>query len=227
MVITPVSKTGASEAKDPGSNPGGPTIKYRLYLNTKIHCMIKIATHDSATGERGQGFLSYLITPFARTQSKTIKEQYEAGCRMFDIRVKLIDNEWYCAHGIWHTKRTAYNILEEINNFDEQCYVTLTYEGNYENLFEYSIFIDSVRHRLKNIIWGGMAIKYGKDAHILNVKYDYIQPYPENWPVTRRGFLPLDGTSWHILLPIPWLWKKVYYNKPVFFDNIYTFVDFL
>ena len=73
--------------------------------------MLKIATHDSATGEKGQGFLSWLITPFAKTQSKTIKEQYDVGCRMFDIRVKLINNEWYCAHGIWRTKRTAEDIL--------------------------------------------------------------------------------------------------------------------
>lgn len=189
--------------------------------------MLKIATHDSATGERGQGLLSYLVTPFAKTQSKTIKEQYEAGCRMFDIRVKLIDDTWYCAHGIWHTERTAYDILEEINNFEESCYVTLTYEGNSDNLFEYSLFVDSTRHRLKNIIWGGVAIKYGKNANILNVKYDYINPYPSDWPVTRRGFIPLDGTSWHILLPLPWLWKKIYYDKPVFFDNIYTIVDFL
>ena len=72
-----------------------------------------IATHDSATGEKGKGILSWLGTPFAKTQSKTIKEQYEAGCRMFDIRVKLIDNEWYCAHGLWRTKRTAYDKLEE------------------------------------------------------------------------------------------------------------------
>lgn len=40
MVITPVSKTGASEAKDPGSNPGGPTklkfynLLWVRYLNT-------------------------------------------------------------------------------------------------------------------------------------------------------------------------------------------------
>ena len=50
--------------------------------------MNKIATHDSATGEKGRGFLSFLVTPFAKTQSKTIKEQYDAGCRSFDIRVK-------------------------------------------------------------------------------------------------------------------------------------------
>ena len=56
--------------------------------------MRKIATHDSATGEKSKGFLSWIGTPFARTQRKTLREQYEAGCRMFDIRVKLVDGEW-------------------------------------------------------------------------------------------------------------------------------------
>ena len=41
--------------------------------------MLKIATHDSATGESGRGLLSRLVTPFARTQGKTIREQYDAG----------------------------------------------------------------------------------------------------------------------------------------------------
>lgn len=183
--------------------------------------MLKIATHNSATGEKGRGFLSWFVTPFTKTQSKTIKEQYDAGCRMFDIRVKLIDNVWYCAHGIWHTKRTAEDILKEINNFSERCYVTLAYEGDKDNTYEFSIFVGRVKFHLTNINWGGVAIKCS------NTKYVYIQSYPENWPATRRGFLPLDRTSWNILLPIPWLWKKIYYNKHIFFDNIYTFVDFL
>ena len=33
---------------------------------------------------------SWILTPFARCQGKTIKKQYEAGCRLFDIRVKLV-----------------------------------------------------------------------------------------------------------------------------------------
>ena len=189
--------------------------------------MLKIATHDSATGEKGQGFLSWLITPFAKTQSKTIKEQYDVGCRMFDIRIKLINNEWYCAHGIWRTKRTAEDILKEINNFPESCYVTLTYEGDSKNLFEFSTFADRAQFHLTNINWGGIAIKYGEKANLFKVIYDYIKQYPSDWPANKRGFLPLDGSSWHIIIPIPWLWKKIYYNKPIFFDNIYTFVDFL
>jgi hypothetical protein len=189
--------------------------------------MVKIATHDSATGERGQGFLSWLVTPFAKTQSKTIAEQYEAGCRMFDIRVKLVDNQWHCAHGLWISKRGPYDILKEINDFEEQCYVTLTYEGNKDQIFRFSNVVQVFKEDFTNIIWGGIGIKYGKDANLLNVKYDYIEPFPKDYPQTERAFLPLDGSSWHILLPIPWLWKKIYHNKVEFNDKVYKYVDFL
>lgn len=190
--------------------------------------MNKIATHDSATGEEGSNFLSWIMTPFAKTQSKTIKEQYQAGCRMFDIRIKLVDNEWKCAHGLWVSKKAASDILEEINNFAEKCYVTVTYEGGWSNnIYEFTEFITVLQEMFTNIIWGGIAIKYGKKSNILNVKYDYIQPYPSNWPASKQGFLPLDGTSWHIILPIPWLWKKIYNNNPKFNDKHYTYVDFL
>ena len=43
--------------------------------------MYKIATHNSATGEKGSGIISWFGTPFAKTQSKTIAQQYEYGCR--------------------------------------------------------------------------------------------------------------------------------------------------
>lgn len=187
---------------------------------------MKIATHDSATGEQGRGFLSWLITPFAKTQSKTIRKQYEAGCRMFDIRVKIKD-VWRCAYGLWVTKRSADDILKEINSFVEPCYVTITYEGNADNVYRFTEFIKYLQTRYTNIKYGGIVVKYGKKANLFKVIYDYIQPYPNNYPANKRGFLPLDGSSWHIILPIPWLWKKIYYNKPKFNNDYYLYVDFL
>lgn len=189
--------------------------------------MKKIATHDSATGEKPKNFLSFIFTPFAKTQSKTIKEQYEHGCRMFDIRVKYVNNEWYCAHGLWYSKRTALDILEEINNFEEICYVTITYEGNKNNIFVYTEFIKYIEKHFKHFVLGGVAIKYGEQANLFKVVYDYIQPYPNNWPPSKQGFKALDGKTWHILIPIPYLWKKIYYNKPQFEENVFTYVDFL
>lgn len=188
---------------------------------------MKIATHDSATGERGQGLLSWLVTPFAKTQSKTIKEQYEAGCRMFDIRIKLVGDEWKCAHGCWHTERDAYSILHEIDSFEERCYVTLTYEGNKKYVTVFSQFVDTCKMNHQNILWGGIAVKYGEGSHLFKVKYEYIEPYPKGYPQSEQAFQPLDGRSWHILLPIPWLWKKIYHNKVEFNDKVYKYVDFL
>lgn len=193
-----------------------------------MHCkhMKKIATHDSATGEKGKGFLSWIGTPFARTQRKTLREQYEAGCRMFDIRVKLVDGEWRCAHGLWVSQRLADDIIEEINNFKDRCYVTLTYEGGKRHKAEFIEFVDKMLNEYDNIKWGSIAIKYGEGSHLFKVKYDYIR-HAKNWPVCKQGFLPLDGRTWHILLPIPWLWKMLYNNEPKFSRSFYTYVDFL
>ena len=92
--------------------------------------MNKIATHDSATGEKGKGFLSFLVSPFAKTQSKSIQEQYDAGCRSFDIRVREDELGVYrCAHGLWMSKRNATEILSEINSFPEPCQVVLLFKS--------------------------------------------------------------------------------------------------
>lgn len=189
--------------------------------------MLKIATHDSATGEKSEGFLSWLMTPFAKTQSKSIKEQYDMGCRMFDIRIKLINNEWKCAHGLWHTKKTAYDILKEINDFPDKCYVALTYEGDSDNVLTFSNFAQAIQKDFKKIKWGGIGIKYGQKSHLFNVKFDYIVPYPSDYPAAKQGFKALDGKTWHIILPIPWLWKKIYFNQPKFNEEHYLYVDFL
>lgn len=188
--------------------------------------MVKIATHDSATGEKGKGFLSIIGTPFARTQSKTIKEQYEAGCRMFDIRVKYINREWRCAHGLWQSKRLAFDILSEIDSFKDKCYVTLTYEGNSKKKKEFIEFITKLKTELTHIHWGAIAIKYGENANLFHVEYDYIS-YGKNWPEAKSKFISLGGSTWHILIPIPWLWKKIYNDKPVFNNEYFTYVDFL
>ena len=84
---------------------------------------LKIATHDSATGEASHGLISLLVIPFARTQNKTIKQQYEAGCRSFDIRVRYSKKRrmWICAHGLWESVRPAEAIINEINKFPDKC----------------------------------------------------------------------------------------------------------
>lgn len=188
--------------------------------------MVKIATHNSATGEKGKGFLSIIGTPFARTQSKTIKEQYETGCRMFDIRVKYINREWRCAHGIWQSERFAADILKEINRFKDKCYVTITYEGTSKQKDEFIKFVEYIKREFTNIKFGNIAIKYGEESNLFKVKYDYLYR-TSNWPHCVSKFVSLGGNTWHILIPIPWLWKKIYNDNSEFSEDYFTYVDFL
>lgn len=186
--------------------------------------MKKIATHDSATGEKGEWYCIPLI-PFARTQSKTLKEQYDAGCRFFDLRVKIHRGQWRCAHGIWITKRTASDIFAELNTFKD-IYVNITYEGDADHLEEFKEYLSIIKSVYTNITYAYTAIKYGKDSKgVLTVKYDILDA--GNTPKHKPGFLQLDGRSWHTYLPIPWLWKKIYNNKPVFNEDYFLQVDFL
>lgn len=185
--------------------------------------MKKIATHNSATGEAGCGLLSYIMTPFARTQSKTIKEQYEAGCRSFDIRIRKSGGVWKCAHGLWTTKRTAEDIISEIDSFLEPCQVCVVYEGKWDDGFE--DFALSLKSRYPNIIWGYIATKFS-ERHTL-AKYNILKGSDPGYEGGKQGFLPLDGRSWHTYLPIPWIWKKIYHNHPTFNEDTFTYVDFL
>lgn len=200
--------------------------------------MVKIATHDSATGEKGKGLLSIIGTPFARTQNKTIKEQIEAGCRLFDLRIRNTKRGWVCCHGLWQSEKTVDEILNEINSVEGNVYCNITFEDD---------FVDDKTKKvtLYNIL--GQFIKSDTTEEEFMDKIDSIVKtyshikfcdiavkYPI-WRVVRRDnsvrsvskFLALNGTTWHTLLPIPWLWKKIYNDKPEFSENYFTYVDFL
>lgn len=189
--------------------------------------MLKKATHDSASGEASANILSMLMIPFARTQSKTIKGQYNAGCRSFDIRVRRYKGEWHCAHGLFITKRTALEIFEEIDSFSARCQVCVTYEGGMEENDAFITFVTAMRAAFTNIIWGYAAVKYGTDARGVKVKYTKLLESTPDFEGGVQGFLPLDGRSWHTFVPIPRLWDKLYKRPHKFNADYFTYVDFL
>ena len=199
--------------------------------------MLKIATHDSATGEKPTWW-SLPLTPFARTQSKTIKEQLYIGARRFDIRVKKVFGKWRCAHGWWFTKREFSDIMDDIVSFtrlsDENVSLEITFEGKTKKSGEFTEYIKGEIQRLKDlsnghIKFGKVCSKYGTDTHGLKVKYETLIPAEKGWTDAHaeQAFLPLDGRSWHTHIPIPWLWKQFYFKHVIFDENVYKFVDFL
>ena len=189
---------------------------------------LKIATHDSATGEASHGLISLLVIPFARTQNKTIVEQYNAGCRSFDIRVRYSKKRymWICAHGLWESVRPAEDIINEINNFPDKCEVCVTYEGTIDNKAIFEEFATHIRIAYINIIWGSFCCKYGEKIST-KVEYVTVQYSDVEYSGGVQGFVPLDGRSWHTYIPIPWLWDVLYKRPHKFNEEKYTFVDFL
>ena len=191
--------------------------------------MLKIATHNSATGEKPSNILSWLSIPFARTQSKTIREQFNSGCRLFDIRVKKHGKKMKCAHGIFETKRTAESILNEIDTLATATtvYVALTYEGTLKGEQEKTEFInwvEKMKNYLPNITWCEVCVKYTDSG----ISVDWLRLIDSEVPLkSKSDFIHLDGRSWHTYLPIPYLWNKIYTKTHDFNENIYTYVDFL
>lgn len=184
-----------------------------------------IATHNSVTGEKGFGLLSWFTMPFSRCQSKTLVEQYKSGCRLFDIRFR---KSWYrknfiCgAHGLWETRKSLRELLDDLliaaeSNTRPPIYISLTYEG----AVKYSEIQNLIAH---------IRTAYSPEIKIteVNIKLPkWRNAVKFTSLLTRSEFKVLDGHSWHTYIPIPWLWKKLYFNKPTFFTNVYTFVDFL
>lgn len=178
---------------------------------------MKIGTHNSATGEQGRGWLSWLVTPFVKCQSKTIREQYLAGCRMFDIRVKWIEGRLVCAHGLWRSRRLAYSILSEIDKLGD-CIVILTYEGGLSE-HEQTDFVECatlMKANFPHITWREVCVKKG---------WKCILP-SETKERNTKDFATKDKSWMFCLVPIPWLWK-VFSCRPKFNNDEYKMVDFL
>ena len=179
--------------------------------------MKKIATHNSATGEEGSGLLSWLVTPFSKCQSKTLVEQYKAGVRYFDIRVRQKARGFVCAHGLWESKKLVLTLLGELDRrATEDCYISLTYEGDTS----------------EDIM---TALKQAVDSLCPRLKVVYVAKKRPQWTVleqykavaVEQCYKVLDFSTWHTLLPLPRLWQKVYYRDVEFNEETFKMVDFI
>ena len=179
----------------------------------------KIGTHNSATGETAS-FWSMFLNPFAKCQSKSLIEQYKAGARLFDIRVKKYNDTLYCYHGPWRTSHSAQEVLRPFINYcTEPIYIELTWEGSTPSDEDIKI----VQHLADWII------NNSKNATVTRINkktpWETIVPiHPVPYVGDGIGFLGIHG--FRCLLPIPWLWSKLY-KHPDFNSKTFMFVDFL
>lgn len=187
--------------------------------------MNKIGAHNAATGEKGS-FWSKPLTLFARCQSKTLMELYDAGVRLFDIRVRLHkDGKLYIHHGPWRSKENVFSVLlplmrrlEQMDETNDPVYFEITYEGSTvtDEAFEAMTWLG---HQL---VCHGRAV-----VTRINRKtpWEAIETYyPLAYDGDGVGFKGVHG--WRCLLPIPWLWAKIH-SRVEFNDKTFIYTDFV
>lgn len=186
---------------------------------------MKLATHNSATGESGKNLLHSFFSVFAKCQDKTIKEQYEVGVRYFDLRV---DEDLVLCHGLWKADKTLANILREMKGYvNETTYVAVTIERGYSEEV-----CDDIRNRILKVM------NLHKGEHI---KLVYIAKKKPTWSImkeyrhvtcvsgyisvpTPKQYLTLHFKDWRRYIPIPMVLKKITPKKDA---DCYVMVDFV
>lgn len=178
-----------------------------------------IATHNSGTGERSGGFMSWLSIPFSRCQNKTLWNQYNFGARLFDLRVRKIKGEWYFAHGLWRSKRTVKAALESLSLLaiacGEKANIIVTYEGMCKDKVEFIKYINNLVS-----IYPGLALA---EINVKKPKWQCLKRY-KCFPF-KQCFAVIKG--WKCLLPIPWIWHKIRKIERTQSSTVYNMIDFL
>lgn len=166
------------------------------------------ATHNSGTGESPKNFWAKYFSFCAKCQNKTIEEQYRAGVRLFDIRIRKLGYLFYVCHGLAVYEKTLFDVLGTLdavhaeftakNRSTKRPIVMITYEGSLDSEAE-ATFISIVKDAFKcfpKIKLGYVSVKKPTWRTILRTKDqpEYIQNYPKL-------------TGWKALLPFPALWN--------------------
>lgn len=192
--------------------------------------MIKIATHDSGTGERDLNLLHSIFSIFSKCQDKTIKEQWENGARYFDLRVcKTL----HLAHGMWKSKVTieeALSMLNELslNDTENETHVMITIEQNYKEsvIKELIDYLMSLKKKYTNLTFISINKKRPQWETVVFYKYvkcasDYSSvPWITEWK-------KINFKNWKRYIPIPRVLHKNHVRKYTFNENYFVMVDFL
>lgn len=158
---------------------------------------MKLASHNSATGERPRNLWARWFRWIAQCQSKTILEQYMAGVRLFDIRVRYEGTVLRCCHGLATYDKTLYGICDQLLGKTD-VWLMVTYEGFLDEK-DYERFLVDVRceTQVHNLNLGHVSVKLPE--------WNIIEPNSKT-PAYVSNYTKMTG--WRILWPFPKFWWK-------------------
>lgn len=182
--------------------------------------MLKIATHNSGTGEPSKNWVHRLFTPFAKCQDKTIEQQLEAGVRYFDFRVNK--NLMLC-HGLWESKTSLDEALKIINDYPEITYYRVVIERQNANHLLETILQNTV-HRYKRARLTEVIQKKPEWKTLMMYRNVSLITGFLSVP-TPKQYLKLSVRPFKRYIPIPKILSK--FVKYEFNEETFTMVDFI
>jgi len=188
--------------------------------------MEKIATHNSATGERSKNLLHALCTPFARCQTKTIRDQWFHGVRYFDLRV---DKNLVLCHGLWKSNKTLFDVLLEMRKYvNETTYIEVTIEHNHPEEVVRDIYrrvcnMVNLHGRMVKLV----AVNCKKPQWTCLKRWSHVDYVCRYLSVpTFRQYYKMEIKDWRRYIPIP-RYLKTITAEPAFNEQVFTMVDFI
>lgn len=160
-------------------------------------------SHNSATGEKSANFLSKLVKPFAKCQSKTLKQQLEDDVQAFDFRVRYKNDKLIIVHGLWNSGLNINTILKKIVSHarfsNKEYYVRIIYTGEVydENYHKFELWCKRVPN--KTLIKYNIVDKFG---------YKFYKNFNNHCEHLYKD-LSVNFKTFYWLIPIPWLWNKL------------------
>lgn len=163
-----------------------------------------------------------------KCQNKDIKEQYDKGCRCFDLRVRWKNNKWIFAHGLYETyEHTLQEILNKLNGWgimnNEHIYIRLILEINWHNENQETKFIELCKKCLAECYRNLIFFEARR-------KYDWNQLYNFGIYPTVHQYVGSMQSWWGRIFPR--LWSLLYKEKHMFSaqhkpDEIICLFDFI
>lgn len=169
-----------------------------------------LGSHNSCTYLPCRKWWMYLINWAAKCQSKTLSQQFHAGVRYFDIRLKWNEKRrsWVLAHGIVEYKGNVDRVLETLDSlakfYGEKIYVRF--------LLEYNKMPDNDAFKILNLV---SYVGYARENypnltyHLVETKWDEkaVKDYCQSVWVKHKYSSVL---GWKRFLWIPYWYAKLH-----------------
>lgn len=136
-----------------------------------------LGSHNTMTYLTPDNKLLKLFSFLYKCQDETISEQFNRGCRCFDLRIRLHKGNWVFAHGLFRSSDyqpmdilNILNALAVMNN--EKLYIRLLLETKKYNKEQEEGFVEFCKS-LKNKYFGNLIFFEGRRKYDWEILYDF------------------------------------------------------